>query len=193
MENNFKNFLLGALIAAVPMFFYGYFRLKPISTQVQSNQRESLSSNQFLASLETKMPSPTNTPMPKPTSSPTITVQAQTASYAQYSKNVPDDIKILVERYATEHGVNKDMMTHIALCESNFRSNAVNGPYAGVYQFVSSTWVSNRRAMGLDTDPALRFNAEESVKTAAFKMGRDGFGAWPVCQQKARRALSYQN
>jgi hypothetical protein len=78
------------------------------------------------------------------------------------------------------------MMIGIAKCESGFRENAVNGPYAGIYQFVSGTWISNRRAMGLDENLELRYNAEESVKTAAFKMNRDGFGAWPVCQHKAK-------
>jgi hypothetical protein len=40
--------------------------------------------------------------------------------------------------------------------------------------------------MGLDENLDLRYSAEESAKTAAYKMSRDGFGAWPVCQYKAQ-------
>jgi hypothetical protein len=35
--------------------------------------------------------------------------------------------------------------------------------------------------MGLNPDPELRFNAEEAIKTTAYKISRDGTGAWPVC------------
>lgn len=86
-----------------------------------------------------------------------------------------------IDRYAREYGVDPRVMTEIARCESSLRSNATNGPYAGIFQFIASTWVSNRAAMGLDTNPALRLSAEEAAKTAAFKMARDGFGAWPAC------------
>ena len=103
--------------------------------------------------------------------------------------NAPEEVIVLIEKYASEYGVDKNMMLGIAKCESGFRENAVNGPYAGIYQFVSGTWVSNRRAMGLDENLDLRYNAEESVRTAAFKMSRDGFGAWPVCQHKAKILL----
>ena len=69
----------------------------------------------------------------------------------------------------------------IAFCESSLKPDAVNGPYAGLFQFCSSTWISNRKALGLNPNPFLRYNAEEAVKTAAFKIARDGTGAWPVC------------
>jgi hypothetical protein len=39
--------------------------------------------------------------------------------------------------------------------------------------------------MGENPDPFLRYHPEEAAKTAAFKMSRDGFGAWPVCGRKA--------
>lgn len=89
----------------------------------------------------------------------------------------------LIQKYALLNKVNPSKMAIIAKCESGFRPEAVSrsGLYVGLYQFNPTTWASNRRAMGLDTNPALRANAEEAIKTAAFKMGRDGFGAWPVC------------
>lgn len=95
----------------------------------------------------------------------------------------------LFDKYAAEYNLDKNIMKHIAKCESGFRPEAVNGPYGGMFQFISSTWVSNRRAMGADQNPDLRFNAEEAIKTAAFKMSRDGFGAWPACSRKALAAL----
>jgi soluble lytic murein transglycosylase-like protein len=89
----------------------------------------------------------------------------------------------IIEKYAKQYHVSKEVMIKIAKCESNFRPEAVNGPYGGMYQFVTGTWVSNRNAMGENPDPGLRFDAEEAIKTTAFKISRDGTGAWPVCSQ----------
>ncbi len=92
----------------------------------------------------------------------------------------------LFQQYAEQYGISSQMLKDIAHCESGFNAGAVNNAYGGMFQFVSSTWQSNRRAMGLDPDPNLRFNAEEAIKTAAFKMSRDGYGAWPACSRKAQ-------
>ncbi len=102
------------------------------------------------------------------------------------------DIVGLINKYAAQYGAEADMMIAIARCESGFNENAISpsGAYKGMFQFVTSTWQSNRRAMGEDESPALMFDAEEAIKTAAFKMGRDGYNAWPVCSQKALAALS---
>ncbi len=130
---------------------------------------------------------------PKPyhfTQIASTSIQTSTVLSAEVSVSVkepvasaPADIQALIEMYASHYGADPEKMVVIAKCESGFRPDAVSpsGVYVGLYQFVSSTWVSNRNAMGLDPDPALRANAEESIKTAAFKMGRDGYGAWPVC------------
>lgn len=97
----------------------------------------------------------------------------------------PEDVSNLIDRYADEFHANPSIMKSIARCESGFRPEAVNGNFGGMFQFLPSTWSSNRKAMGLDPNPELRFNAEEAVKTAAFKMGRDGYGAWPACYKEA--------
>lgn len=104
-------------------------------------------------------------------------------------ENPNASVDSLIDKYASQHGVDPVVMKKIAFCESGKRPEAVNGPYAGIFQFVSSTWISNRRAMGEDPNPELRFNAEEAIKTAAFKMSRDGFGAWPVCGRKALSSI----
>lgn len=142
--------------------------------------------------LESANKNPTPTPSPIPQAAmPTQTLTNPNYNTTKESPkvqsiNAPKEVIILIEKYAAEYGVDKNMMIGIAKCESTFREDAVNGPYAGIYQFVSGTWISNRRAMGLDESLNLRYNAEESIRTAAFKMSRDGFGAWPVCQYKAQ-------
>lgn len=117
----------------------------------------------------TAAPVPSATPVPKP-----VALE-------------PSALDVLFEKYGAEYGLSATMLKHIAKCESGLRPEALssNGLYGGLFQFVSSTWSSNRKAMGLDPDPALRFNAEEAIKTAAFKISRDGVGAWPVCGRKA--------
>lgn len=139
---------------------------------------------------EERNQTPTSTPEPTPTPKQSVAYSVMTRSNTDSQTNqnhgAPADIIALIEKYALEYGVDKNMMIGIAKCESGFRENAVNGPYAGIYQFVSGTWISNRRAMGLDENLELRYNTEESIRTAAFKMSRDGFGAWPVCQYKAQ-------
>src|SRR3989344_4390184 len=125
-------------------------------------------------------PTPTAVPVPTPL------VQVAAVSYqkpAVVSSNAVD----LINKYASEYGANPHVMIMIAQCESGMRPEALSpsGAYAGMFQFVSSTWISNRKAMGEDSNPDLRFNGEEAIKTAAFKMGRDGYGAWPVCSKKA--------
>jgi hypothetical protein len=122
---------------------------------------------------------PSIPPTPKPTQPP----QTLNPAPIQPQPLPPSDYDHLMEEYGNLYGVNPEVMKKIARCESGFNPGAVNGPYGGMFQFLTSTWISNRNAMGLDPDPSLRFNAEEAIKTAAFKMGRDGTGAWPVCSR----------
>jgi len=101
------------------------------------------------------------------------------------SVNANVNVPAVIAQAASEYGVDGDIMVKIAQCESGLRPQAVNGPYAGIFQFEPGTWVSNRNAMGLDPNPALRYDPVEAAKTAAFKMARDGYGAWPACSRKA--------
>lgn len=131
----------------------------------------------------------TASPMPTKAQQPLRQVASQekrrlpTATPAK--QFAPAEYDAMIDKYATEYGADPDLMKKIAKCESGFNPQAVSstGAYHGMYQFVAATWVSNRNAMGLDPDPALRQNAEEAIRTAAFKMGRDGYGAWPVCSR----------
>jgi len=55
-----------------------------------------------------------------------------------------------------------------------------------MYQFDPTTWSNTRTSMGVnfDPNPDLRRNAEESIRTAAYKIHVDGPSAWPTptCQ-----------
>ena len=132
---------------------------------------------------------PTAKPTVKPTIRPTATSTPTPTAKPVAAITAPADLEALFQQHASTHGVSSEIMKKIAQCESGMRPEAVNGPYGGMFQFVSSTWVSNRRAMGKDTNPALRFNASEAIETAAFKMGRDGYGAWPACSRKALASI----
>ena len=116
--------------------------------------------------------------------SPTHTVKPQAPKAVALEPSALDG---LFDKYGQEYGVSASVLKHIAKCESGLRPEALssNGLYGGLFQFVASTWSSNRTAMGLDPDPSLRFNAEEAIRTAAFKISRGGIGAWPVCGKKA--------
>jgi soluble lytic murein transglycosylase-like protein len=104
------------------------------------------------------------TPLPKPT------IKA------------PVDLELLFTQSADTYHVDKEVLKKIARCESGFNATSNNsGMYLGMFQFGEQTWMSTRAAMGLDTNPELRTNPEEAIKTAAFKISRGGIGAWPNC------------
>lgn len=112
-------------------------------------------------------PKPTKKVTPKPT--PTPIAEAAETVYR------------LVERFAAQYGVDPNVLRYMALCESGFRSNAVNGPYVGLFQFNAITWKNIREEMGENTDATLRFSAEEAVQTAAYALSKGKGKIWPNC------------
>jgi len=124
---------------------------------------------------------PPQLPVVTPTKTPAKPRQVHLAAVPRIQKVAPEVTLVLIEKYGQEYGVDPGLLKQIAACESGYRTEAANGPYGGMYQFLASTWASNRKAMGASPDPNLRFDAEEAIKTAAFKISRDGAGAWPVC------------
>lgn len=93
----------------------------------------------------------------------------------------PAELEQWFSTYAGAFGVNPDLLKTIARCESGFNPNSQGGIYGGMFQYSASTWSSTRNAMGLDPDPDLRYNAEEAIKTSAWKISAGGIGAWPHC------------
>lgn len=123
--------------------------------------------------IPTPKPSPSPSPSPSPTPTPT-------------PKPIPiiinnEQLNSFFSKYAGEYGVDEELLKYIAECESNMNPQAVNGPYGGLFQFTPRTWAATRQTMPADPNPALRFNPEEAIKTAAFKISRGGIGAWPNC------------
>jgi soluble lytic murein transglycosylase-like protein len=113
----------------------------------------------------TPSPIPTSTPIPTPSPVPINS----------------GDLEIIFTKYASLYNVDGELLKKIADCESNFNTFAVFGDYLGLFQFATNTWINSRGFMGENTDPALRTNPEESIKTAAFKISQGGLGAWPTC------------
>lgn len=131
---------------------------------------------------------PANQPTPKPGSeAPTVSVSVAVAvAVAAVTPVAPEQLESLFEQYATEYGISSSTLKIIAKCESGFNpaAQSKNGLYGGMFQFSATTWASTRRAMGLDENPELRFNAEEAIRTTAFKIAHGGIGAWPHCGKK---------
>ena len=96
----------------------------------------------------------------------------------------PEQFETMFSAYSAYYKVDRGLLRTIAFCESRFIPSATNGRHAGLYQFNSSTWKATRKRMDLDPDPNLRFDAEEAIKTAAFKLHNSGHGAWVVCSGK---------
>lgn len=120
-------------------------------------------------------------PTPKPTSKPEATPAPTKAPVAVVPAS---DYEPLFEQWSAHFGVDVNLLKHIARCESRFNPAAVGGIYGGMYQFSASTWQSTRSAMDHDSDPNLRFDANEAIKTAAFKIASGGQSAWKNCLPK---------
>lgn len=116
-------------------------------------------------------PSPSPLPLPSPSPSPVPpSIPVTDAQLDQW-----------FNQYSQEYGVEEYTLKYIAYCESKMNPSAVNGPYAGLFQFNSNTWASTRTAMAADPNADLRFNAQESIRTAAWKIAHGGQNAWPNC------------
>ncbi len=138
------------------------------------------------SSTQSPKPSPSpalqRTLTPSPTLALTPTpVTTVSATPAQPIASVYD---ALFEQWSTHFGVDIQLLKYIARCESRFNPASVGGIYGGLYQFSASTWKSTRNAMSHDPDPALRFDANEAIKTAAFKIANGGKSAWKNCLPK---------
>ena len=154
---------LGLLILKIQSF--ARQTLPPIPTQISTVP----SVIGYTVITETPVPSVT----PRPTSTMTPTPNRISAG----------DLEAFFTKYAGKESVDRELLKKIAVCESGFNPAARNGIYGGLFQFSENSWQNLRRIMNLNTDPKLRFNAEEAVKTAAYKLALNGRAAWPNCSQ----------
>jgi hypothetical protein len=157
-------------------------------TTKTGNAPEFAQSSPAPKAVEKVMPEPTPIPIPVPTLEPTPAPSAPPEPQpVVFETPAATGYDPLFEKYAAEYGIKSSTLSIIAKCESGYNPQALssNQLYGGMFQFSSGTWQSNRVNMGLDVDPSLRFNAEEAIRTAAFKISRDGVGAWNACGRKA--------
>jgi len=189
-----KHFLLGMVVGFV--IFFTSVKISE-TKQKDSVMATGIQDESMLALAkevvdQTPTPTPTTTPIatpsltPMPTqipkSTPVITpTTAPTTIPTVIPTFQPFNAISLVSKYAQEYGVDEHVLFTIGQCESGFNATSTNGPYGGIYQFHYLTWATIRNSMGLDPNPDLRFNPEESIRTAAFKIARNGTGAWPAC------------
>jgi Soluble lytic murein transglycosylase and related regulatory proteins (some contain LysM/invasin domains) len=91
------------------------------------------------------------------------------------------EINDFIDRFAGQYGVDPNVLRRVATCESGFNPMATNGTYAGLYQFSASTWASYRNQIGENSSADLRYDAEESVQTAAYVISVGKGFIWPNC------------
>lgn len=168
------------VITAIPVSVSIYF--SALLTNPDSNSQKYLENLvQNGAFNPTPTPTPSPTPAPSPTPSPSPTPNPSPTPSPTPTAYSGSDLDGWFEKYAREYGIDRMLLFKIAVCESGLRANAVNGPYGGVFQFTAGSWISTRTTMNLDPNPDLRFNPEEAIRTAAFKISVSGTGAWPNC------------
>jgi len=129
--------------------------------------------------LPTPSVAPTLSPSPSPASTPTLKPTPKPSPTP--SPMAHQEVNELISKYASQYGLDPNVMRHMALCESGFKSNAKNGPYIGLFQFDVITWKNIRRELNLNTDPALRYSSEESIKTAFYALSKGKTKLWPNC------------
>lgn len=179
-----------------------------VSTGSQGSQQYTIMSQETVLTIETPIPSGTPTPFPTETSSPTptptdtpspttiptitpsstVTPTATvmfTVTVVPTSQPVsaPVNLDALFSTYAAQYNVDVNLLKKIARCESKFNTSAVGGGglYVGMYQYAAGSWSSIRKQMGLDPNPDLRTNAEESIRTTAYAISLGRASMWPTC------------
>jgi len=170
----FISFFIGVLIGAGGIFLF----------EKDIFEEEEILSPQFeiISPTPSPTPEPTNTPTPtpKPKPQPTPTLKPTPTPISQPTVS-SEQINSFIERFAGQYGVDPSALRSIAVCESGFNPLAANLVYAGLYQFTPTTWIKYRELLGEETNPDLRFNAEEAVQTAAFVLSLGQTFIWPSC------------
>lgn len=134
------------------------------STQTQVSSQTTKPTEAQTKITPTETPTPTVTPVPQPTIA------------------VVTDLEALFSKYSDAYHADKELLKKIARCESGFNTTSNNsGIYLGMFQFATQTWINARAAMGMDTNPDLRINAEEAIRTAAYMIANGRQASWPNC------------
>jgi len=148
-----------------------------IGTRVAGVKTSAVTITPAFAAILTLIPTSTLTPTPTVIPTPTA-VPSPTSTPAII---LPEDLDKLFTKYSDEYSVDKELLKRIANCESSLNPNASTSRYAGLFQFAEPIWIQTRTLMGQSPDVNLRFNAEESIRTAAFMISQGHLGIWPNC------------
>jgi hypothetical protein len=156
-----------------------------LAPMIHINKTISSTTWPYVVSLNTSTPTSTP-PLPTPTPTPTPTIlpteaPIPTAAPTAVPASPDSPYESLFDQYSAQYGADKEVMKRIARCESGYNPTSRNGIYGGMFQFAESTWTSTRNQMGMDASLDLRFSAEEAIRSAAFKIGNGGVGAWSGC------------
>ena len=172
-----KYFVLGFVFGFLPASII-LFSGKKDAPEVLSSTVETVVTPE---PTESSTPKPVKSPSPKPTKKPVQTPSPTPTPQPEIEQATSEQINGFVDRFAGQYNVDPNVLRHIAICESGFNPNAVNGAYVGLFQFGPITWMTNRVLIGENPNPALRYNAEESVQTAAYMLSTRGGKFWPNC------------
>ena len=183
--------MIATFIVAIVSFGYVAFLTPPIISPLADYQPLNVQVLSMtivttpLTSPSPAPPSPTPTPAttPTPTPSPTPTPKPKPTPKLLPSPATATQMDAWFTEYANNQSVSIEMLRKIAICESGYNQFAQNGIYGGLFQFSTSTWKSTRGQMNADPNPDLRYNAEEAIKTAAFRFATSGQAAWPNCSK----------
>lgn len=177
-------------LVTVITFFIAFFVISKIISVIDKQTANAVQLNVLgitkkvnPSSTPIPSPSPDPSPTPTPTPEPTATPKPTPTPEPTPTPVTASDMEEWFTKYSNKESINKDMLRKIALCESKMNPNAQANGYGGMFQFSESTWRSTRRAMNMDPNPKLRFNAEEAIKTAAFRFATVGYAAWPNCSK----------
>jgi hypothetical protein len=175
--------LIGLLIIGLSFLFVKIPHTEVLSSYVENNTPTvtltvtlTLTLTPSPTSSPTPTPKPTTTPTPRPTTSPTPTPTPKPIT-------VPNELEPFFTQYASMYSIDKELLKRIAYCESHFNPSAANRDYVGLYQFTKTLWINTRTQMGHDTNPDLRSNANEAIKTAAYLISKGKLFVWPNCNK----------
>jgi hypothetical protein len=164
----------------VLFIFFFIFLLFLSFKRADKLEKEVVSKKQRTRKVEVSA-TPTPTPTPKPSPSPSPSPSPLPSPSPSPIRVTNEELNSFFVQYSVFYGVDEQLLKGIAQCESEMNPQAVNGPYAGLFQFTANTWLATRQAMGLDPNPDLRFNPEEAIRTAAYKISVGGLNVWPNC------------
>jgi soluble lytic murein transglycosylase-like protein len=186
MRNHPFLFLAGFALGFLPVLYY-LANTPPTTPQVlaEAVEEASISPTPWPTDTPELTYSPTPTPTPSSTSSPTPSPTPEPTPEPEPTPTPdvwsPPELEPWFAQYSGQYGVDKNILERLANCESHFNPSSVNGDYVGIFQFSSSLWQEHRTGMGQDPDIALRANAQESIKTAAYVISVSGTSPWPAC------------